>query len=124
MVIVALSLLLWWLWWWWQECDGDDNDNDDIDDGDVEDDDDADDDDDDDDDASLSSCLCLSGESMQQVEIGWSCFQNHDELQPFCFNAPAFLHNISGGWIEEGKHSALEDVKSQHFKILKKHQRG
>ena len=88
-----MSLLFWWRWWWWQ-CDGNDYDNDDIDDGDVEDDDDAEDDDDDDDDASLSSCLCLSGESMQQVEIGWSCFQNHDELQPFCFNAPAFLHNI------------------------------
>ena len=84
-----MSLLLWWRWWWWQ-CDSNDYDNDDIDDGDVEDDD----DDDGDDDASLSSCLCLSGESMQQVEIGWSCFQNHDELQPFCFNAPAFLHNI------------------------------
>ena len=92
MVIVAQSHLLWWLGWWWQQCDGDDNDNDDIYDGDVEEDDV--DDDGDDDDASLSSCLCLSGESMQQVEIGWSCFQNHDELQPFCFNAPAFLHNI------------------------------
>ena len=46
-------------------CDyGDEDDNDDTDDGDVED------DGDDEDDAFLSSCLCLSGESMQQVEIG------------------------------------------------------
>ena len=37
---------------------------------DEDDDDDDDDGDEDDDDAFLSSCLCLSGESMQQVEIG------------------------------------------------------